>query len=66
MFAELYRILLGDEYMDMISQLHEINREKAVKMMKSDLAFVCGYRPKKTQEEIDAELSEFFPDEDLS
>ena len=63
LLAKCYRILLGDEYLNMISQLYELNKEKALRMMKDDIAFVFGHRPKKTEEEINAELREFFLDE---
>ncbi len=45
--------------MEMISRLYEINPEKALQMMKSDLEVVFGERPKKTREEREKELAEF-------
>ncbi len=57
-----YRILLGEDYMKMITQLYGLNPEKAVAKMKGDLDVVFGKRPKKTQEEVDQELDDFFAD----
>jgi hypothetical protein len=58
--ADCYTILLGEEYMNMISQLYKINQAKAVALMRGDLDVVFGKRPKKTKEEIDRELEDFF------
>jgi len=61
--ADCYTILLGEEYMNMISYLYEINQKKAIAMMQGDLDVVFGRRPKKTAEEIKQEVEEFFAED---
>ena len=61
--ADCYTILLGEEYMNMISRLVEINQKKAIAMMQGDLDVVFGRRPKKTAEEIKQEVEEFFTED---
>jgi hypothetical protein len=60
--ARVYRHILGDKYMAMISRLYELNPEKAIAMMREDVGYCLRGRPKKTREEIRAELADFFND----
>jgi hypothetical protein len=60
--ADAYTFLLGEKYMNMIATLYDLNPERALKIMQDDLSVKFGERPKKSREEIDKELEEFFND----
>jgi len=60
--ARAYRHIFGDEYMNTMVRLFELNHDRAIGIMQEDLGVWFGSRPKKTSEEIQRELDEFFSD----
>lgn len=60
--AKVYRFMLGDEYMEMIAKLYPLNPDRVTAIMQEDVGVWFGTRPKKTDEEIHAEWTDFFND----